>query len=237
MSLDGHVALVTGGTGALGTAVAEALLAAGATVHVTYVVPAEATRLQAALAAYADRLHVVQADVGKADDVSRVVDGVVRAHGRLDVLTTLVGTFWGGVGVADTPEDRWDFQLHVNLKTVFLCVRAVLPHMRERQYGRIVAISSRAGLHGAGNFAAYSVSKAAVVTLIEAVTDETREHGICANVVAPGTIDTEANRRNMPDADPSRWVSPAAIARVIAFLASPDAAPTSGAVIPVFGRS
>jgi len=237
MSLDGHVALVTGGTGALGTAVVEALLANGATVHVTYVVDAEAERLQAALPAHVGRLHVVRADVGKADEVSRVVDGVVRAEGRLDVLVTLVGTFWGGVGVADTPEDRWDFLLHLNLKTVFLCARAVIPHMRRRRYGRIVAISSRAGLHGAGNYAAYSVSKAAVVTLIEALAEETRDDGVCANVVAPGTIDTEANRRNMPDADPSRWVSPAAIGRVIAFLASPDAAPTSGAVVPVFGRS
>lgn len=235
--LEQQVAIVPGGSGALGCAVVGALLDAGALVHVPYIVPAEVPVLEERVGARGrDRLICVEADVGQAGAVKQLVQTVVQRHGRIDILAHLVGGFWGGVPVAETPEERWDAMLQLNVKTFFLCARAVVPHMQQRRYGRIVSVSSRAGRQGAGHYAAYSVAKGAVITLTEALAEETRDHGICVNAVAPSTIDTPANRQAMPDAEHARWVAPEEIARVIAFLCSPHAAVTSGAVVPVYGR-
>jgi NAD(P)-dependent dehydrogenase (short-subunit alcohol dehydrogenase family) len=235
--LDEHIAIVTGGSGALGRAVVDALLAAGAAVHVPYVVPEEVPLLTQRVGARAANLTCTAADVGQAAAVERLVGDVVQRHGRIDVLVHLVGGFWGGVPVAETPEERWDAMLQLNLKSYFLCARAVLPHMRRQHAGRIVAVSSRAGTHGVGHYAAYSVAKGAVITLTQALAEETRDEGICVNAIAPSTIDTPANRQAMPDAEQARWVAPEDIARVVVFLCSRDAAVTSGAVVPVYGRA
>jgi len=240
--LDGKIALVTGGTGALGGAVVDAFLSAGALVHATYIVPDEVPLLQARVGARAARLTCVEADVGRAPEVERLVGGVLARHGRLDALVHLVGGFWGGVAVVDTPEERWDAMLQLNLKTFFLCARAVVPPMQRQRYGRIVVVSARAGVqgtgaHGTGRYAAYAVAKGGIITLAQALAEETRDDGICVNAVAPSTIDTPANRRAMPTADHATWVTPEDIARVVVFLGSPDSAPTSGAVIPVYGRA
>lgn len=235
MSLTNRIALVTGGGGALGNAVVHAFLGAGASVRVPYVVADEVPRLRARAGEHAARLTCLAADVGNPADVRSLVRGVVERDGGIDVLVHLVGGFWGGVPVAETPDEQWDAMWNLNLRTFFLCAREVVPHMQKRGGGCIVAVSSRAGLQGAGNYAAYSVAKGAVITLAQALAEETRAFGVRVNVVAPSTIDTPANRRAMPDADHSKWVAPEAIAKVIAFLCSGDAAPVSGAVVPVYG--
>src|SRR5574340_807846 len=174
-ALDGQVAIVTGGSGALGRAVVRALLDAGAVVHVPYVVADEVPLLTARVGGGAARLTCTAADVGVAAEVERLVRETAAQRGRIDVLVHLVGGFWGGVEVAETPEERWDAMLQLNVKTLFLCARAVVPHMRRRRYGRIVAVSSRAGMHGGGRYAAYSVAKGAVITLTQALAEETRD--------------------------------------------------------------
>jgi len=235
--LNERVILITGGGGALGAAVVDAVLEAGATVVVPYFVADEAPRLRAHVGAKVDRLRLVEADVGVSSGAALAAAAAQESYGRLDGLVHLVGGFWGGVPILETPEVEWDRMLHMNLKTLFLCARAVVPQMQRQSFGRIVAVSSRAGLHGTGGIAAYSIAKGGVVHFVEALADETRAQGICVNAIAPSTIDTPANRAAMPDADHGQWVAPSAIAQVIVFLCSPAAAVTSGAVIPVFGQA
>ncbi len=232
---DRHV-LITGGTGALGQTVTLAFLEAGARVSATWNSAAARDELLAATTAHAAQLALERVDVTDAIEVERWVAGASTA-GAPDALVCLAGGFAGGQPVAATDMATWQRMLTLNLTSVFLCARAVAPGMAARGRGKIVAVAARAGLHGVANLAAYSVSKAGVITLVQALAEELKEANVQVNCVLPSTIDTPANRRAMPDADPSRWVPPAEIARVLLFLASTDSDVVSGAAVPVYGRA
>jgi len=232
-SLDGKVALVTGATGALGQVVSKAFIAAGARVIATYVVEGELARFEAAVPA--DRCEAAKVELTDRAAVAALVADIVRRHGRLDVLINGAGGFAPG-GVLETTEAELDRLLTTNLKTAFFCTQAVLPQMIRQGAGRIVNVTARPGLVGGGGIAAYAISKAAVAALTRAAADDVREHGVTVNAIAPSTIDTPANRKAMPDVDPSRWVKPEEIAATLVFLASDAAAATSGAIIPVYAR-
>lgn len=158
-------------------------------------------------------------------------------HGPLDALVHLVGGFAGGSGVAETSDETWDNMMDVNLRTAFCCIRAALKPMQAAGRGRIVAVGTRMAVEPSPNFAAYAVSKAALVALIKNVAAEGQKFGVNANVILPSTIDTPANRAAIPKADFSRWVKPESIAKLLVFLVSDAAADTSGAVIPIYGRA
>jgi NAD(P)-dependent dehydrogenase (short-subunit alcohol dehydrogenase family) len=237
MPLTDRRVLITGGTGALGQAVTLAFLDAGARVSVSWLVEAERDALLAAAAGHGDRLVVERVDVTDEGDVARWVAGAAAAGRPPDVLVCLVGGFAGGKSVAETDLDTWQRMLTMNLTSVFLCARAVVPLMTSQRHGKIVAVAARAGLHGAANLAAYSVSKAGVITLVQALAEELKDANVQVNCILPSVIDTPANRRHMADADPSRWVAPADIARVILFLASDESSVISGAAVPVYGRA
>jgi NAD(P)-dependent dehydrogenase (short-subunit alcohol dehydrogenase family) len=233
-TLDGKVALITGGTGALGQTVSAAFIAAGARVIATYVVDTELVRFEAAVPA--ERREAAKVDLTDRAAVGAVVAGIVERHGRLDVLLNIAGGFAAG-GVVETTEAELDRLLTINLKTAFLCTQAVLPVMTKQGAGRIVNVTARPGLIGGGGIVAYAISKAAVAALTRATADEVRERGITVNAIAPSTIDTPANRKAMPKVDPSQWVKPGEIAATLVFLASDAAAATSGAIIPVYARA
>jgi NAD(P)-dependent dehydrogenase (short-subunit alcohol dehydrogenase family) len=227
------VMVVTGGTGALGSAVARAAIEAGALVTVTYRDPREADALVALVpATMRDRLHAVQADVTAADGVRRLVETVVARHQRLDSLVNAIGGFAGGDLLA-TDERLWDEMLTLNLRSAYLACRAVLPTMLAAGRGRIVNVASRSVVPPAGGFVAYTVAKAGVIALTQALAREVRGRGLAVNAVLPSTMDTEANRRAMPDADRSGWVAPASVARAILFLASDAAADVSGTLLAI----
>jgi NAD(P)-dependent dehydrogenase (short-subunit alcohol dehydrogenase family) len=236
MRLTGRRVLITGGTGALGQAVTLAFLEAGAQVFATGRAPAEREALLAAAAAHRERLAIDAVDVTDEADVARWVSQFA-AEGAPDVLVCLAGGFAGGKPVAETELATWERMLTLNLTSVFLCARAVAPLMAAQGRGKIIAVAARAGLHGTANIAAYSVSKAGVIRLVEALAEELKEANVQVNCVLPSTIDTPANRRAMPDADASRWVAPGDIARVILFLASDDSAVVSGAAVPAYGQA
>ena len=144
------------------------------------------------------------------------------------------------VVVHDEQDDEvWRAMLEANLETVHRSLRALLPSMVARKRGAIVALGSRAAVDpgSSANAAAYAASKAATVALVQAVAAEVRDHGVRINAVLPSTMDTPANRAAMPDADPSRWVSLASAAGVVAFLLGDEARDISGAAIPVYGRA
>ena len=231
--MPGRVAIVAGGTGALGQSICLAFLSAGHTVCVPFAVPEETEALRARLGpAEAPRLDAAACDVTDEAAVNRFVAGVVERHGRVDVLVNAVGGFAGG-DLASTSLTEWNRMLTLNLNTAVLGCRAVLPAMTRAGGGRIVNIASRAVVPPQGGFIAYTVSKSAVITLTQALAQEVRAHGITVNAVLPSTMDTPANRQAMPDADRASWVSTDAVALVVAFLASDAAEAVSGAAVPI----
>jgi NAD(P)-dependent dehydrogenase (short-subunit alcohol dehydrogenase family) len=233
-ALDGKIALVTGGTGALGRIVSAAFAAAGAYVVATYVVDAEVAGFEAVVPR--ERGEIAKADLTRRADVDALVARILAARGRLDVLLNLAGGFAAGPLIATSERDL-DRLFAINVKTAFVCTQAVLPAMIRQRHGRIVNVTSRPALTGGAGVVAYAVTKAGVAALTRAAADEVREHGITVNAIAPSTIDTPANRAAMPDADPARWVKPEEIAATLVFLASDAAAATSGAIIPVYARA
>lgn len=216
-------ALVTGGTGALGRAVLERLARDG------YDLVVASRHPPADSAAVAPTF--VGADV---TDESSVAD-LVRAAGPVDALVHLVGVYRGGATVPDTSVEDWGIALELNLTSAFLCARAVLPGMLERNWGRLVFASSRSARRGLARNAAYSVAKAGLATLAEAIAGETRGTGVTANVVAPSTIDTASNRAAWPGADHDRWVAPETVAAAISYLVSDPAGDLRGGWLPVYG--
>jgi len=224
-------AIVTGGTGGLGTAVVERLLAGGWRVVVPWILEAELGRL-----APRPGLELVHADLFDAAAVSEVA-ALASSSGEAPLrgLVNLVGGFAADGRVHETPLEDFERQFRLNLHATYLMTSAALVHMLAAGGGSIVCVGTRAALHPFPGAAGYIASKAAVIAFAQAVAVEYRKDGVRCNTILPSVIDTPANRASMPNADFSKWVPPAEIAAVIAYLLSDDAAPTSGAAIPVYG--
>jgi len=229
MPLTDRVILITGANGGLGAAVTKAFLDAGARVA------GVAKKIQ-----NSDFPHpnftATSAELGSADAARAVVGATIAKWGRIDVLVHLVGGFAGGKSVAETDDALLEQMLEVNLLAAFHMFRAVLPDMRTRGAGHILAIGSRTAVDPQPMVGAYSASKAALVSLVGTIALENKDRGISANVILPGTMDTPPNRTAMPGADPAKWVRPAQVASLLVHLASDEASQISGAVIPIFGN-
>lgn len=223
------IAIVTGANGGLGTHVTIALLDAG------FLVTGLAPSIKPE---DFDHPHftALPASLGSLDEAEKAVATVIAHFGKIDLLVHTVGGFAGGKSVAETDDATWQRMFDMNLNSSFHILRAVIPHMRAAQSGRIVAIGSRAAESPGAQVGAYSASKAALVSLIRTVAIENKDIGITANTILPGTIDTPANRAAMPGADVSQWVKPESIASLIVWLAGDGAKDVTGAAIPVYGR-
>lgn len=237
--LKDRVAIITGGTGALGRAVADHFSNNGAKLAVPWIVEPEIPLFKQRLGARCTDSHVMLAkvDLGSETEVAKFVDEAAKKFGRIDILINLVGGFWGFKTVADTSLAEWQAMFDLNLKPTFLCCRAVVPIMQKNKYGRIVSVSSRTGLTGAGEFAAYAIAKGAIKTFTASLAEEVLNDNVLVNAIAPSTIDTEANRTAMPKAKHENWVKPEDIAKTLAFLCSDQNQVTSGVVLPVYGRA
>lgn len=229
MTLDGKVALITGAKGGLGSSVTNAFLAAGATV-------AGVSRSIRDSDFDHPKFFAVPAELSNSDAARTVVGAVLDRAGRIDILVHLVGGFKGGQAVADTDDSLVEEMFEVNVKSAFYMAKAVLGHMRDRGAGRVIAIGSRAALESNRNVGAYSASKAALIALIRAIASENAKFGITANIILPGTMDTAANRRAMPNADYKKWVQLDQVATLIVSLASDELSQVTGASIPIYGR-
>jgi len=227
-----HAVLVAGGTGALGGAVLRELLDAGHPVTATWVVDRERERVLEELGEE-QSLSLVQADLMDPGAVSEAVNAV----DGLGAVVNLVGGFSSGPRVHETEPDDWERLLRLNLRPGFLLARAAMPLLIARGGGAYVGVSARPALRPFAGAAAYVTSKAGVLAFVRALDADYRADGIRANAILPSVIDTPANRAAEPDADFSRWVQPAEIAKVIRFLVSDDSAVTSGAAVPVYGRA
>ena len=233
MDYSGRHVVITGGTGALGTAVVGVLIAAGATCHIPY-------RHEGELAYFPHRDHrqvKLALGVELADEAA--VAGFFAGVPQLWGSVHLAGGFAPG-RVSDTGKDALMGQIEVNLATCFLCCRAAVNAMvRTGAGGRIVNVAARPALEwrAGASMTAYAVSKAAVAALTVALAEEVVGDGILVNAIAPSTMDTPANRKAMPKADYAAWPKVEEVAATILFLASPDNRVTRGAVVPVYGRS
>ena len=229
---DRHV-VVTGGTGALGSAVVSALIEAGAVCHVPYIDPAEADRF--AFRNHAQVALMAAIELTQEAAVARLYGSVPKLWASIHIAGGFAMAPVGKTTKADLMQ-----QVEMNFVTAFLCCSAAVNAMtRTGEGGRIVNVATRPALEwraGAG-MVAYTASKAAVAALTVAMAEEVVKDGILVNAIAPSTMDTPANRRAMPKADHSVWTKVEEVAATILFLASPENRVTRGAVVPVYGRA
>ncbi|HLB53699.1 MAG TPA: SDR family oxidoreductase [Gemmatimonadales bacterium] len=220
-------AVITGGDGALGPAVVQAFVAAGAVCHLPIRGAGPPTRAP-------------DPGVRRTGGVDLTDEKAVEAYyaglPSLAASVHLAGSY-RGLPIAETSRSDLEGMLLLNLATAFLCCREAIKSMRKSGGGRIVNVGARVSEVPIGGAAAYTVSKAAVAALTRALAVEVKADGILVNAVLPSIIDTPANRAAMPNADPARWPKPEEIARAVLWLASPENRLTSGALIPVYGNA
>lgn len=235
VSFKNKVVLVAGGTGGLGRSVSLAFLAEGAKTIVSYRKDAELAALREAAGTAGDSLDGHTADVTDEAAVRDLVSGIVTRHGRLDVLVNTVGGYAGGIKLWELETKTFDQMLSLNLRSGYALARAAVVPMLKQRSGAIVNVAAKAAVdHGAGA-SAYAASKAAAVALMDSLAEDLKGTGVRVNSVLPSIIDTEANRKAMPDANFATWPKPEEIARAILFLASDEAKVVHGAALPVYG--
>jgi len=227
--MKGRVVLVTGANGGLGTYVTQAFLDAGATVVGT------SRKIQQSDFKHSN-FTAVPAEISTLEGARVLTRQVVSLFGKLDVLAHTVGGFAGGQSIVDTDDATFQRMFDLNLNSVFHILRATIPPLRQTSNGRIIAIGSRAALEPNAGMSTYSASKAAMVSLLKTVALENNDAGLTANVLLPGTMDTPANRKAIPNADVSKWVQPATVAELVVWLASDAGKDVNGSVIPVYGK-
>ena len=229
MQFSDRTVVITGASGNLGRAVAQAFGDQGASLALL--------DLKRGSLQDGDKQVFLEVDLLNPDGARAAVGKALDRFGRIDVLCNIAGGFRMGPPVHETPDRDWDFLFGLNARSVLHMARAVVPHMLEAGGGKIVNIGAFAAQRGAAGMGAYVASKSAVIRLTETMAAELREKNINVNCVLPTIIDTPENRAAMPKADPGRWVAPQDLAAVIVFLASDAARAIHGAAIPVTGLS
>jgi NAD(P)-dependent dehydrogenase (short-subunit alcohol dehydrogenase family) len=237
MRFSDKAVLVAGGTGGLGGAVSLAFLEEGAKVVVTYREQKEFDVLKSEAGANGLAIDGHRVDVTDETAVRQLLVKVLAEHGHLDALVNTVGGYVGGVNLWELETKVFDQMLALNLRSGYALSRAAIPAMLKQKHGAIVNVAAKAALdHGAGA-SAYAASKAGALALMDSLAAEVKGSGVRVNSILPSIIDTEVNRKAMPNADFSKWPKPRDIARVILFLCSDEARVIHGAAIPVYGDS
>jgi NAD(P)-dependent dehydrogenase (short-subunit alcohol dehydrogenase family) len=237
MEFTGNVVLVAGGTGGLGRAVSLAFLNEGAELIVTYLIDQKFADLKSVAGANASRLAGRKIDVTNEGAVQQLIEGILRENRRLDVLVNTVGGYVGGKKLWELDTEVLDRMLALNLRSGFMLSRAAAKAMLPQGKGVIVNVTAKAAVDHQAGLAAYAASKAAALALMDSLAADLKGTGVRVNSVLPSIVDTESNRKAMPNADFAKWPKPEDIARVILFLASDDAKVIHGAAIPVYGNS
>jgi NAD(P)-dependent dehydrogenase (short-subunit alcohol dehydrogenase family) len=225
--MKGKVVIVTGASGALGKVVAEAALTRGARV-------AGVDHARSEIADTPDRMELGGIDLSDAAQARQAIDAVAARFGRLDVLINIAGAFSFEIVASGDPK-TWQRLYAINVLTALNAARAAIPHLVASSAGRIVNIGAMGALQAGAGMGPYAASKAGVHRLTEALAAELKGK-VTVNAVLPSTIDTPANRSDMPKADFAKWVTADELANVILFLASDAASAVTGALLPVSGR-
>lgn len=219
--------VITGGTGFLGDATVNKFIEQGDQVIVLDIRESQS-----------DNENLVYYKVDLLDDkeLSEVANKIEEEFGPTDILVNIAGGF-DMSNIRETSFEQLDKMFSLNLKSAFNTSKVFLNQLEKSQNGRIINIGARAGLNAIGGMIPYSISKASVISFTQGLSDELKHTDITVNAIVPSTIDTEANRKSMPDADFSNWVSAESLANVISFIASEEASAIRGAIIPVYNKS
>jgi 3-oxoacyl-[acyl-carrier protein] reductase len=244
MDLSNRVAIVTGSARGIGRGIALRLAEAGADIVVNDIAAA-AEAMEGTVGeikALGRRAIGVAADVSVAGDVGRLVETAMSTYGKIDILVNNAGVTRDGLVMRMSDED-WDTVLDIDLKSAFLCTRAVLRHMLRARWGRIVSIASVVGIMGNAGQANYAAAKAGVIAFTRSVAKEVASRGITANAIAPGYIDTKMTQ-NLDEKQSQELMkriplgyagTPQDVAEAVAFLASEEARYITGQVLGVDG--
>lgn len=232
-------AWITGGTGAIGSAVTARFLRDGLPVAVTYRAAAEWKRLESAEsdAVREGRLVGIEADVTRHDSMERATRAAAEALGGIRVLAHVAGGYEGGTPVEQLTEASLRGMLEVNLVSAFWAAKHAIPYLKASGQGRLLFVSSRGAVEPAAGAAPYAAAKLGLHALVGALAKEVKDWGITANAVLPSLVDTPQNRAAMPRANPEGWVRPEQIAALLSFLGSEASAAVTGALIPIYGRA
>lgn len=233
--MNGKVVLVTGGAGNLGRSVTREFLQAGARVAVPFYKTDQPSALDALSREFGDHLYAFALDLTTERGAEQTLRQVAEWGGKLSSVVHLVGGYTGGERLADTPLDVWTRMVDLNMTSAYLITRFAVPRLLESGGGSLVFVSSRAAFENRVRRGAYAATKAGLIAMAKTVGEEYGPDGIRSNVVVPDTVDTEDNRRAMPDADHAKWIKPEAIAKVVLFLASDASQAINGAAVPVYG--
>lgn len=219
--LDGKIALITGASGALGSAAVKVFSEAGATI----------------CSCDARGGVKIRVDVTDPAQAAEAVEKAVKDHGRIDILLNLVGTWAPQPSVGEIDDATVSKLMAVNFTSVLNMSRAALPHMTSNGWGRIINVGAKQAMKNTAGNSAYGAAKAAVIALTESIADESGGQGVTCNAVVPSVMDMPANREGMPDADFSSWVKPEHVAETMAFLCTEAGGNINGATVPVWNRS
>jgi 3-oxoacyl-[acyl-carrier protein] reductase len=225
--MNGKIVVITGASGALGQVVLERAVKSGATI-------AAIDHSARTPASTPDRLQIGGVDLSDAAQADAAIAAVVKQFGKIDVLINIAGAFTFE-DIADGNNKSWETMHRLNLLTALNASRAAIPHLTSSKAGRIINIGAMGALQAGAGMGPYAASKAGVHRLTETLAAELKGK-VTVNAVLPSTIDTATNRRDMPNADFSKWVTPDELASVILFLASDAASALTGALLPVSGR-
>lgn len=233
-----QVALITGGSRGIGRAITLAFMHHGTNVAVISRTPASLAALASEIAAENVQYLGIAADIATEAEIERAVAETLLHFGQIDVLVNNAGVTPPTMDLIDMPSDLWRRVLELNLTSVALMTRAVLPSMRERRMGKIINIASYGGRHGAKGRSAYRAAKAGVINLTESVAAEVKPYGIDVNCICPAGVDTEGYREAFGAGamhDAAKLLRPEEIASVVLFLASPESSAVTGTAIDAFG--
>lgn len=228
------VVLVTGGTGALGRALVKKFINSSARTISSFRDDKEAENLKSENG----KVELIKMDITNEEQILKTIPTIVERFGTVNILVNVVGGYLGGRNITELGLSDWETMMDLNLKSAFLISKHVIPVMKSTgNGGKVVHISSRTGLKSEGSDSAYAASKAGLIRFVESISQEFKEYNINVNCILPSIIDTEANRKAMPKAEFSKWLSTDDLANVVLFLCSTDAKVINGAAIPTYGLS